>query len=687
MALTMGALRAALTRDVARTWDARADLPHDDPVPYGPRGGLPIMAYTEPLSLAALERLIALLPANPFVAWRRAEAGVLLVEDLPMAGLDWRRQVPWHTVSGEPQQPPEAEAGIREMAVESPPIVDWRWRWGRRWVTGHREQTEHGIAWAYAAAALVESMIRIEHRLWTVLSEADVIEGWSIQRAWLAEDAARPRGSRRRGGRALLVPGANPRAANAGEILEWVRTNGIADAGYVPRPPGPSRRGAPPPYSARAERLARAARVGAVHPIVGAAAMRRWLDLVGPLLAHFAPPDDFGAYGRGVYRPKGFSAPGEGHEVLIVGYSDDAKCWIVKNSWGSSWGEYGFAGVAYGECGIEDGVALGVTGTDPGLWARRQLHAGALFESVDGIVGRRRLVTVTGGPRPSRQTLGGAEGGWDWRVAEPFLDRRGGGADDSMLGYPALIRSGFDNACESVHWEFSGALRHRRFDPVARTWSDLGEMGPPDADGWPGLALVARGGVPQPHLVVRTADSRLAHWALDPQGWYEVDRFGARVLASGPALVDGGGQHGGLNLVCVLASGEMVHFSRDEDGLWQPGEVFGAGIGETPVCVIGCEYGRVTEADRGSLELVVASDGRAQHWSWDPYSCRWTPRTEFGTDIRHVWGLTYSGVGDLEVIAERADGATTHYWWDPAGWHDGGALPLETFLPTQVRRG
>eukprot|EP01061_Rhynchopus_euleeides_P007464 TRINITY_DN164_c0_g1_i16.p2 TRINITY_DN164_c0_g1~~TRINITY_DN164_c0_g1_i16.p2 ORF type:complete len:328 (+),score=133.75 TRINITY_DN164_c0_g1_i16:61-1044(+) len=40
------------------------------------------------------------------------------------------------------------------------------------------------------------------------------------------------------------------------------------------------------------------------------------------------------------------------HGVLIVGYGDNY--WIVKNSWGSSWGESGYIRVAYGsnECGL-----------------------------------------------------------------------------------------------------------------------------------------------------------------------------------------------------------------------------------------------------------------------------------------------------------------------------------------------
>ena len=38
--------------------------------------------------------------------------------------------------------------------------------------------------------------------------------------------------------------------------------------------------------------------------------------------------------------------------VTIVGYDDNLECWIVKNSWGTGWGENGWFRIKYGECGI-----------------------------------------------------------------------------------------------------------------------------------------------------------------------------------------------------------------------------------------------------------------------------------------------------------------------------------------------
>lgn len=58
---------------------------------------------------------------------------------------------------------------------------------------------------------------------------------------------------------------------------------------------------------------------------------------------------DFYHYKGGVYKHTSGNYLG-GHAVVIVGYDDAKGCWILKNSWGTGWGERGFFRMAYGQC-------------------------------------------------------------------------------------------------------------------------------------------------------------------------------------------------------------------------------------------------------------------------------------------------------------------------------------------------
>jgi hypothetical protein len=78
----------------------------------------------------------------------------------------------------------------------------------------------------------------------------------------------------------------------------------------------------------------------------------------GPLLARFDVYSDFFSYRSGIYRHTTGSLAG-GHAIAIVGYGtyNGETYWIVKNSWGSSWGEAGYFRIFSGDCGINQWVA------------------------------------------------------------------------------------------------------------------------------------------------------------------------------------------------------------------------------------------------------------------------------------------------------------------------------------------
>ena len=71
----------------------------------------------------------------------------------------------------------------------------------------------------------------------------------------------------------------------------------------------------------------------------------------GPVVATMKVYEDFYEYEEGVYRHTYGNFVGW-HQVVIIGYDDEQRCWICKNSWGRYWGEDGFFRIAYGECEI-----------------------------------------------------------------------------------------------------------------------------------------------------------------------------------------------------------------------------------------------------------------------------------------------------------------------------------------------
>jgi hypothetical protein len=76
----------------------------------------------------------------------------------------------------------------------------------------------------------------------------------------------------------------------------------------------------------------------------------------GPLLARFDVYYDFFSYRSGVYHHTSGSYAG-GHAIAIVGYDSAEQYWIVKNSWGASWGESGYFRIGFGEVGIQQAAA------------------------------------------------------------------------------------------------------------------------------------------------------------------------------------------------------------------------------------------------------------------------------------------------------------------------------------------
>ena len=74
--------------------------------------------------------------------------------------------------------------------------------------------------------------------------------------------------------------------------------------------------------------------------------IKKLLKENGELITFITVYEDFDWYKSGIYD----HAYGESrgiHLITIIGYNDEEEYWIIKNSWGTGWGEEGFAKISY----------------------------------------------------------------------------------------------------------------------------------------------------------------------------------------------------------------------------------------------------------------------------------------------------------------------------------------------------
>ncbi|MEO3851592.1 C1 family peptidase [Streptomyces sp. B8F3] len=144
--------------------------------------------------------------------------------------------------------------------------------------------------------------------------------------------------------------------------LAWWRDVGVVDEGCFPYV-GPATTSHPTPGCTKCgDAAGRLTRIDNYYALNNAQQMKSWLSVgqYSPLVTGFTVYQDFfdffaaNTQPSAVYRVS--SSPGTnwgGHCVCVIGYSDDERAWICKNSWGPHWGASGFFKIGYGQAGID----------------------------------------------------------------------------------------------------------------------------------------------------------------------------------------------------------------------------------------------------------------------------------------------------------------------------------------------
>jgi len=214
-------------------------------------------------------------------------------------------------------------------AYPYPKHFDWR---DKGVVTPVKAQGNCGSCWAFATAATVESAYAIGHGELRNLSEQELLDCNLENNACNGGDVDKAFDFVHKFG--LMLEDEYPYVAhrqNSCALSDWTGNTTKIDMAYF------------------------------INPDENA--IIEWLVTFGPVNVGISVPPDMKPYKGGVYRPSDYDCQFNVlglHALNIVGYGtneDGEKYWIVKNSWGQSWGvEEGYVYFARGvnACGIED---------------------------------------------------------------------------------------------------------------------------------------------------------------------------------------------------------------------------------------------------------------------------------------------------------------------------------------------
>jgi C1A family cysteine protease len=206
------------------------------------------------------------------------------------------------------------------MTTAAPASFDWK---ALGYVTPVRDQGNCGSCWAFATTAALES---------NLMSKGMIID---------AADCAEQ----------ILVSCSGAGSCSGGYIddaSDYIRNTGLPPESYYP-------------YTATNGACRNAifgwqnntSVITSWHYVGGTTSptveqIKNDLVTYGPLVTTMDVYTDFFSYSSGIYKYATGHLEG-GHAILIVGYDDVDQYFIVKNSWGSGWGESGYFKIAYSE--------------------------------------------------------------------------------------------------------------------------------------------------------------------------------------------------------------------------------------------------------------------------------------------------------------------------------------------------
>lgn len=236
----------------------------------------------------------------------------------------------------------DAPAVVEPMAA-LPASFDWR---AQGKVTPIRDQGSCGSCWAFGTVGAMESAMLVQGGTAADLSEQYLVScnkiGYDCDGGWWAHDYH------------VSTPGKNQ--SDSGAVLEttkpYTASNGTCSAAYNH------------PYKA----ISWGYVSGSLSVMPSVDQIKNAIYTYGGVVASVCSGNAWGGYTGGVFSTEErLQCKGNGqvnHAILLVGWNDANQTWILKNSWGSWWGDQGYMYIKYGTSKVGYGASY-VTYTSP----------------------------------------------------------------------------------------------------------------------------------------------------------------------------------------------------------------------------------------------------------------------------------------------------------------------------------
>lgn len=233
----------------------------------------------------------------------------------------------------------EAEAKKKEqekkaMGLPDPSAAHFTWLDMKK-LTPVKFQGECGSCWTFTSAAVMEGSAKMIYS-----SELDIAEQSIL-------DCSRGKSGRKAG---------SCSGGWYGDVFDYYSANNPVpekNAPYATRDGVCMKRGTVP------YRIAAWGYVRADGGIPSVSAMKAALCKYGPIAATVKVTDHFQSYTGGIFDEfaKTSGETDVNHAITIVGWDDEKKAYLIKNSWSTDWGENGYMWIRYGCNNIGYGAA------------------------------------------------------------------------------------------------------------------------------------------------------------------------------------------------------------------------------------------------------------------------------------------------------------------------------------------